>query len=252
VENASVPTQLIPPPPPRPDEPVVTWRWWEAIVVFLLGSIAAGLIAGPAAAAVDSNKLSDLILALGGEVGIGGTAFLWLWFLHRRSIRRLGVPERPARELGFGALSGLVLYGGGVFVIGSIVISILHGASHHVVRSPRQIPAHLSNAELVLAGVTVIIAAPIAEELVFRGFLFRSIRSRHSFVSAAVVSALLFGAVHYSGGAWQNALLLPIVMCFVGFGLAYVYERRHNILANMAAHATFNVIGFIFIATLNR
>ena len=37
------------------------------------------------------------------------------------------------------------------------------------------------------------------------------------------------------------------MICFVGFGLAYVYERRGSLLANMAAHATFNAIGFALI-----
>ncbi|MFN2543786.1 MAG: lysostaphin resistance A-like protein [Actinomycetota bacterium] len=244
-------TSLMPPPPARPDVPTVSWRWWEAIPIFLIGSVLAGLAAAPAIAIVHSNKLEDLTLALAGEFGIGGTTFLWLWLWHRRSMGQIGVPERPGREIGVGVLGGVGLYLGGVFVVGAIVVSILHQASHHVVHSPRQIPNHLSAGQLVLAGITVLIAAPIAEELLFRGFLFRALRAKHRFVFAGIVSALCFGAVHYSGGAWQNALLLPIVMTFVGFGLAWLYERRGNIVANMAAHATFNVIGFIFIVTLN-
>ena len=62
------------------------------------------------------------------------------------------------------------------------------------------------------------------------------------------ISAVVFGAAHYQG-QWQNGLLLSLVMVFIGLGLAFIYERRGNIVANMAAHATFNVIGFIFILT---
>ena len=241
-------TALIPPPPARPDVPGVTWRWWEAIVVFLIGTVVGALLAAPGAAAVDSKKWSELILAGGAELGLGGTTFLWLWLLHRRSVRLIGLPERPARELGVGALGGLALYAGGVFVIGTVVEIVLHAASHRRLHGPHQLPTHLTGGELVLAGITVILFAPVAEELFFRGFLFNSLRARHSFVFAGALSALCFGAVHYQGGAWQNALLLPIVMCFVGFGLAFLYERRRNIVANIAAHATFNVIGFLFIA----
>lgn len=244
-------TGVIPPAPERPDVPKVTWRWWEAVVVFLIGTIIASVLSAPALALIHSDKLKELMLALCGEVGIGGTAFAWLWFLHRRSIRRVGVPADPAREAGVGALGGLALYAVGVFLIGTIVATILQSASHHDVHSPRQLPDHLSVAQLVLAGITVILAAPVAEELLFRGFLFRALRARHGFAFAGVLSSLCFGAVHYSGGAWQNALLLPIVMCFVGFGLAAIYEWRANIAANIAAHAMFNVIGFIFIATVH-
>jgi len=249
VENGQGPsTALIPPAPARPDAPEVTWHWWEAVVVFLIGAVAGGIVALPGAAAVDSKKWTELILSAGGELGLGGTAFLWLWALHRRSVRLIGAPEHPARELGVGALAGMGLYAGGVFVVGTIVALVLKAVSTRTPHAPHQLPTHLTGGELVLAGITVIVFAPIAEELFFRGFLFRSLRARHSFVFAAVVSALCFGAVHYGGGAWQNALLLPIVMSFVGFGLAALYERRENIVANMAAHSAFNVIGFLFIA----
>jgi membrane protease YdiL (CAAX protease family) len=249
VENGQgTSTALMPPPPARPDAPGVTWHWWEAVVVFLIGAVAGGIIALPGAAAVDSKKWTELILSTGGEIGLGGTAFLWLWALHRRTVRLIGVPENPAKEVGVGALAGVGLYAGGVFLVGTIVALVLKAVSDRSPHAPHQLPTHLTGGELLLAGITVIVVAPVAEELFFRGFLVRSLRAHHSFAFAGVVSALCFGAVHYAGGAWQNALLLPIVMSFVGFGLAALYERRRNIVANMAAHSAFNVIGFLFIA----
>jgi membrane protease YdiL (CAAX protease family) len=35
------------------------------------------------------------------------------------------------------------------------------------------------------------------------------------------------------------------VLAFVGFGLAFVYERRGTIVAAMAAHGAFNLFGFL-------
>jgi membrane protease YdiL (CAAX protease family) len=39
-------------------------------------------------------------------------------------------------------------------------------------------------------------------------------------------------------------------MVFTGFGLSYIYERRGAILAPMAAHVAFNVIGLTLIYAL--
>jgi membrane protease YdiL (CAAX protease family) len=220
------------------------------VVVFFIGAIVGTLLALPVVAAVGSHRLDLLSAQAAGEAGLGGTTVLWLWLMHRRSIGALGAPRDVPRELGMGALSGLGLYVLGVVVIGTIVESVLRSASHHRVHSPRQLPTHLTGAEIVLAGVTVLILAPVAEELFFRGLLFRSLRARHSFRFAGAISALCFGAVHYPGGSWQNSLLLPIVMSFTGFGLAWVYEWRGTIVANMAAHAAFNVVGFLFIVTV--
>jgi membrane protease YdiL (CAAX protease family) len=239
----------IPDAPERPDDPAVTWRWWEAFVVFLIGAVlVGGILAAPGVVIVQSKKLEQIILSSCTEVGMGTAAFLWLWYLHRSSIRALGIPANVRREAGVGVLAGLGLYAAGVFVVGVIVTILLQQASNHHVHAPRQVPSHLSGPDLVLVGITVIVFAPIAEELLFRGMLFRSLRAGHSFVFAGLISAFFFGLVHYPPhGALHNALLLPLVMFFVGFGLAGLYEWRGNIVANIAAHSAFNVIGFLFI-----
>jgi membrane protease YdiL (CAAX protease family) len=246
---------LIPPPPVRPDVPPgrlppVTWQWWEAVVVFLIAVVVGGVLALPGVAAISSHnhRLQQIVAQLGAEIGIGGTVLLWLWLLHRRSVRAIGVPDAPRTEIGVGVVGGIAIYAVGVFLIGTIMAIVLRAASNRTLHAPRQLPAHLTTPDLVLAGITVILVAPVAEELFFRGLLFRSLRSRHTFAFAGTVSAVCFGAAHYPGGAWQNALLLPLVMCFVGYALARLYEWRGNIVANMAAHATFNVIGFLVIA----
>jgi membrane protease YdiL (CAAX protease family) len=244
-------TQLIPPAPARPDWPVVTWRWWEAIIVFLIGSLIGVIIAVPILASVKSTRLDNLVAGAAGEIGLGIGVIGWLWLMHRRDIGALGFPKQPAKEIGWGMLGGLALYGIGVFVIGTIFELILQNTSGKQVHSPRQLPTHLSGGEIALAGITVLVLAPICEELFFRGMIFKSLRARHGFWFAGPISAFFFGAAHYQG-QWQNGLLLALVMVCVGLGLAFIYEKRGNIVANMAAHATFNVIGFIFIITLNK
>jgi membrane protease YdiL (CAAX protease family) len=41
-------------------------------------------------------------------------------------------------------------------------------------------------------------------------------------------------------------------MVFTGIGLAWIYERRGTIVASMAAHMAFNVIGVVTILALIR
>src|SRR5205823_2620837 len=51
----------------------------------------------------------------------------------------------------------------------------------------------------IIIGVLIIVLAPISEEIFFRGFVFGGMRNRWPVVLAAVVSALIFGAFHYTG-----------------------------------------------------
>jgi len=54
-----------------------------------------------------------------------------------------------------------------------------------------------------------------------------------------------FGLLHFQGVSF---LLIIPGLVVVGIGLALVFERRQSILASMAAHATFNLVGFLSIA----
>ena len=43
-----------------------------------------------------------------------------------------------------------------------------------------------------------------------------------------------------------------VPLMVVGIGLALVYEHRQSLLASMAAHATFNLVGYVFIVLSRR
>ena len=96
-------------------------------------------------------------------------------------------------------------------------------------------------------GVLVIsvIAAPIVEEVLFRGILFQSIRKR-SRVWAYIASLAMFGLYH----TWQFALLYqdPMYLLFslqyipITFALTWSYERSGSLWTAIFFHATNNYL----------
>ena len=70
---------------------------------------------------------------------------------------------------------------------------------------------------IALAAFGVLIA-PMLEELVFRGFLFPVIESRHGAVAAVLGTSALFSLLHAQqyGGHWQILSLLFLVGCALG------------------------------------
>jgi hypothetical protein len=161
----------------------------------------------------------------------------------------MGWPTRDdrTREIGRSILAGAVLYG---IAVGSAVVLafVFSAVIGEPVQTPRQISKDLDIAGWAAAALFGLVLAPVAEELFFRGLLFRSIRDRSGFWLGAIVSAALFGLVHYVPAPWPDALLLQATMAVTGFGLAVIYERRGTILAPLVAHITFNAIGLILIA----
>jgi membrane protease YdiL (CAAX protease family) len=115
----------------------------------------------------------------------------------------------------------------------------------HSPTEPQQVVACVRGVGLALLGPIVILAAPLGEELFFRGFLYQGLRRRFSVWPAAIMSGVFFGLVHLGGVAFF--LIVPSLVA-VGIGLALVFERRRSLLASMAAHAAFNAVGYLAIA----
>ncbi len=232
--------------------PRSTWEWWEAILVFFLGLILGGLIATPILLVFTTGnaptRAATVAANVIGELVPGALLVLWLRRYHKEWKGAIGFPTREkapgeiARGIGF----GLVLYVVIAFGVGAILTVIFEQASGKNAHTPQQLPS-LSGISIFWAALLALVVAPIVEELFFRGCVFRSLRDRHSFPLAAIVSAFCFGLVHYVPGPWQDTVLLMTIMVFTGLGLAWFYDRRGNIVASMAAHATFNLIGLILI-----
>jgi len=88
---------------------------------------------------------------------------------------------------------------------------------------------------ILLAFLTVVVAAPLAEEIVFRGLLYRLSARLWGPWPAAIISSLVFGVVH--GEPWYLFGLIGI-----GFVLAVVYEATGSVLACWVTHMVHNGI----------
>ena len=84
----------------------------------------------------------------------------------------------------------------------------------------------------------VALIGPVAEELLFRGVIFKALKNRLSFAWAAGLSSLLFACLH---GSFND--LLPIFA--VGMFLAWIYQKTQNITAPIAAHCLFNSLNIL-------
>ncbi len=94
--------------------------------------------------------------------------------------------------------------------------------------------------ELALQALSVVVFAPICEELLFRGVLYPSLRDLGHRRMAIAASSLLFAAIHGS-----LALMLPLTVLAVA--LVWLYEKTGSIIAPILMHAAFNAVNFAMI-----
>lgn len=252
----------LPPPPGDPADglevrPRVPWGWPEAIVIYLVGYLViANLFVGGIVFAIGGVDDPD---AGGGVVGLVATlvadvafvvlAVAWLNARHPGWAASLGVPPvgRRLRALARGAGWGILLYPVMAIAVGVPLTFLFEALSGEPTTTPDQLPADLSAGGTALAIVVAVVIAPVTEEFLYRGIVFRSIRDRSGFWVGALASSVLFGVVHYVPAPWHDTVLLQSVMVFTGFGFAWIYERERTILASIAAHVMFNVIGVTLI-----
>jgi membrane protease YdiL (CAAX protease family) len=249
--------------PPRPDLPhprgtdrdwaalpAPTWGGLEAIPVFLLALVGTAVLAAPLALIVDACGGRFVLGAAAGDAAFVAMTLVWIKYVSGGPIAALGVPRRPLRDLGAGLATGAVLVVVAA-VVATITVAVAQSLLGHPPPEAEQVDRCVRGSALLLLGPVVVLMAPLAEEIFFRGFLFRGLRRRFRFWPASLISGFAFGLVHIvpltAQQAAGTALIAPALFV-VGMGLAFVYERRKSLLAPMTAHAVFNVVGFLSIA----
>ncbi|NDV46312.1 CPBP family intramembrane metalloprotease [Paludibacter sp. 221] len=91
------------------------------------------------------------------------------------------------------------------------------------------------NAQGFLPFITVVVAEPVLEELIFRGIILDGLLKKYSPTKAIIVSALLFGIVHLNPWQFVGATILGL---FIG----WVYYRTRNLSLAILIHFVNNLI----------
>ena len=100
----------------------------------------------------------------------------------------------------------------------------------------------LPEAPLALAGSLLLVAvlAPLAEELLFRGWIFTGLRARFGFLAAWLGSAVVFALAHWEGTHLYAAAVFP-----VGLALGYARELTGSTRATALFHGLYNLMGWV-------
>lgn len=265
-----------PPPPPVPQLPEpelaelqqAPWRAREAIFIVLLAFVTTlffSLVLFAAMGVKDGSRTEttfSLITGIIAEAMFGLWVLIWIKIRYQRGAAALGLRTRPG-DLNAGLLSGLLGLGASV-VVTQVVFTIARQLTEGPVKTPEQIPNEVGGAfQILLAVVLAVVAAPVAEEILFRGFIYQALRRWKGAPFGAVVSAIIFGLSHTDFGGLStgirdgdaarivSSLLIVLPTLVLGVILARTFERRRSLVAPIVAHSVYNVVGVILILTTN-
>ena len=215
----------------------IPWRALEALWVFLIHIVITAVIVGMFAVRFGGDTLTTIAILI-SEIVLIATTFTWIGVRHGRGPAALGLRGFTPANIGLGVGIGI----GGLIVAGLVslaITSIIESVQGTPVEQPEQIElaADPVGGLLVLLGISVVLLAPIAEEIFFRGLLFPGLRRWMRAWPAIMASSVIFAVSH----------ILPLVMAPIfalGVLLAWVVERKRSIVPAIMAHMAFNAVGF--------
>jgi membrane protease YdiL (CAAX protease family) len=217
--------------------PYSNWGPWVGVlgVVLALGT---GVVMGVPAAILGAE--SDGELTTFGNVGVQlATAIGFLLVpmaiaaqrgaaTVREVLRRLGVRRfKPSTALKW-TLAAI-----GAYLLFAVAYSLLIVVPEQedIVDGFGPVPVQI---------LLIVIAAPISEELCFRGMLFGGLRERLPRLAAALIAATIFGALH----ALTGITAVPPLIAF-GFLLALLYEKTGSVVPCILLHMLNNSVALL-------
>lgn len=225
------------------DEPSVKWRGRDLVLGALAGLLLGVVVMIPVAALIARDG-GDPPVALFGAVGliIYACLFLTTWWI---AIKRKGATLRDAgfRPVPLSTLVKMIPITIGMMIVTAILVSLSSQLFGEVPTAQDQIApgaTSLSFADFLWIFGVAAIGAPIAEEYLFRGLLYRLLRQKMTVVAAVTISAVAFAFLHF---------IPALVPAFLGMGvvLALVAERYDSLYPAMLVHALNNGIAVIAI-----
>jgi membrane protease YdiL (CAAX protease family) len=243
-----------PPGAPGPRLPANTWPWWMAPAA-LFGGLLLAAVAGLAVdipAALFGVNITGSSLPGGLEIAdtvvqdaafvlvavllakVGGRAVrAWQFGLQRPCIGWL------SPRLGWLWAVGMIL----VTLFTFLVFSALWAEIMNVSTKEKlleRLGANEGTTLLLLSAWLTCVVAPICEEFLFRGFIFRALYNWRGLWPAALITGLVFGGVHVGSAPLVD--LIPLAA--LGFGLCLLYRYTGSLYPCIATHCLNNCIAF--------
>lgn len=224
---------------------------WVLTAVFGAGSLITGAIVYGGAAQLgqsidDSTALNQMLLSISVYAIGSGILLLEPYAIRRMSsakIRELvGLLRWPSlKDLGYGLLAW-----GGYMILSVVVTVTLVQLVPGVDLDQTQdvgFTSLNSTLDIIYAFIVIVIVAPIVEELVFRGYLYGTLRPYMRWIGASLVTSVLFGFVHGQLNVGIDTFVLSTVLC-------YLRDRTGAIWSGILVHALKNGVAFylLFVA----
>lgn len=105
---------------------------------------------------------------------------------------------------------------------------------------------------LILAGISLVVLPPLAEEIMVRGFLYSTFKKAVPTFAAVILTSVLFASAHLPEGGAAGPLYIAALDTFVlSLVLIYLREQTGSLWASITLHASKNGVAFVLLFVLH-
>ena len=237
----------------------VPWSPWTAVIyavaVYFAAQIAASLIVviyphlrgwdkSVATDWLDNSVIAQFWYVLFAETITFG-AIWWFISLRKGTLGSIGWKRLRLWDP-VSALAGFAAYFVGYAVLLSIATHLFPSIN---VSQKQQLGFNNASGggDLILTFISLVVLPPIAEETVFRGFIFTGLRNKISWVWAALLTSAIFAIPHLlESGSGQPLLWVAGIDTFcLSLVLCYLRQTSDSLWPGIFLHALKNGIAFV-------
>jgi len=225
------------------------WPAWFAALGFALAFVAAavttGVIAGVAAALGadirDGTPALTIASTLAFDTAFIGVAWLLASHFGQITVRPadFALTRLPLRRAAGWTLAAIA--GWYAFALSYAALIPAEGEQDTL----DALGANEGLALLLTATLLVVVVAPFAEEIFFRGFCYRALRNRFGRWTAAAIVGVVFGSIHFTG---PDTLPLLPPLAVLGILFCLLYERTGSLYPAIALHIVNNAVALAITA----
>jgi len=96
----------------------------------------------------------------------------------------------------------------------------------------------MANQNGILAFLMLVVAAPVLEELIFRGIMLDGLLKKYSPIKSILISSIIFGLAHLN--PWQF-----VAGFVIGIFAGWIYYKSRSLSLTIIIHASGNLIGYL-------
>jgi membrane protease YdiL (CAAX protease family) len=198
---------------------------------------------------LQASIIAQFVFVLAAEAFTMGAIYLYLR-KQRARLSSIGWLRPRWRDVGYAAIIAIAYFA--VYITATALISQLIPSLN--VSQKQQIGFNNvhGSVSLLLAFISLVILPPLAEEIMFRGFLYSNLKKAMPKLAAVLLTSAIFAGAHLPEGGAAGPLYIAAIDTFIlSLFLIYLREKTGSLWASITLHAIKNGVAFVALFLLH-